>query len=131
MKVLTIGRLKKLNSNNISVKRILEYIPSISKSIKILKELEEINSDIEKQKIWLENYYDFYYETLLIFQVDFYDWIDFKSETLIKIDNNYSTPKVPFKPMLDLFEIYSKLENDLTPNETKDSNGKKDYYDQD
>lgn len=131
MKSLTIGRLRKLHINNMSVRRILDYVPSISKSILILKELEEINSDIEKQKIWLENYCDFYYETLLIFQVDFNDWIDFKSDLMIKIDKDYSTPKVPFRPLFELFEIYSQLDNELTPNEQKDPSIEKDYYDQD
>ena len=122
MKSLTIGRLRKSHINNISVRRILDYVPLISKSIIIIRELEEINSDIERQKIWLEKYYDFYMETLLFFQVDFNDWIDFESDLLIKIDNNYSTPKVPFRPLFDLFEIYSQLDNELTPNEPKDTN---------
>ena len=60
MKSLTIGRLRKSHINNISVRRILDYVPLISKSIIIIRELEEINSDIERQKIWLEKYYDFY-----------------------------------------------------------------------
>ncbi len=68
---------------------------------------------------------------MLIFQVDFNDWNNFESDTLIKIDENYSTPKLPFRPLFELFEIYSDLDNKLKPKEMKDSSTKKDYYDRD
>lgn len=131
MKNLTIGRLRKLAIEDASLNHILSFVPAISKAINILKELDEIDNNIEKQTDWLGLHYEFYIKTLLIFQVDYNDWSDYKCDSLIKVDKNYTTPKLPFKPLLDLFEIYTKIDYELAPTKPINRNKQKEYYDQD